>query len=93
MSNKDNTIYLNPSLDSRKSFYKKASIRTEDNKLILRSYQTDVAFIDLNTKIATVYNMYSNTTTRHIKDFLYQYGFKIGTSKEIMKMYNPNYRV
>ena len=85
------TIYLNPSLDSRKSFYKKASIRTEDNKLILRSYQTDVAYIQ--DQRAIVKGTYNPTTLRHIKEFLYQNGFKVGTSKEIMKMYNPNYRV
>ena len=59
---------LNCQYDSRKSFYNKANVRTEDNKTILTSYSTDVAYIE-NGK-AIVKGMYSNTTLRHIKEFL-----------------------
>ncbi|YP_010581987.1 hypothetical protein IM043_gp166 [Bacillus phage SPG24] len=36
---------------------------------------------------AEVFGTHSSTTLRHIKDFLYQNGFEIGTKKEIEKMY------
>ena len=37
-----------------------------------------------------VYGAYSRTTMRHIRDFLYQNGFKCNmTQKELLKEYNP----
>ena len=76
---------LMPVIDSRKSFYKKAYTLTEDDKIILLSYSTRVAEIkDGNAKI---FGTYSSTTLRHIKDFLYQNGLKIGTKKELIKWY------
>lgn len=82
---KDDPYKLKPKLDSRKSFYGKAKVRRENGVLILTSYQTDVAKIE-NGK-PTVYGLYSVTTTRHIKDFLYQNGFKAESSKQILKDY------
>lgn len=76
--------YLEPRLDSRNSFYKKAEVREESGKLILRSYSTDVAYIDLATGIPEVKGFYSQTTTRHIKDFIYQCSrFGCMSTKEI----------
>jgi hypothetical protein len=80
---------MNPSYDSRKSFYGKADIRVEGNKKILKSYSTDVAYIDLDTGKAVVNGMYSNTTLRHIKEFLKQNGFKADSWKQIEKDYSP----
>ena len=65
--------YLEPVIDSAKSFYKKAIVSQRDNDLILTSYSTEVAKIDLTTRIPEVFGFYSQTTTRHIKDFIYQY--------------------
>lgn len=76
---------LTPVLDTRKSFYKKAHVLTEDNKTILISYSTRVAEIEDGK--AKIFGTYSPTTLRHIKDFLYQNGFEIGTKKELMEMY------
>ena len=70
---------------SRKSFYKKAEIRREGNKIILRSYNTDVAYIK-NGKVV-VLGRWGNTTTRHIKEFLQQHGFKIGSGSKMLKDY------
>lgn len=79
------TKKLEPKYDSSKSFYGKAKVRREDGKLILTSYTTDVAEIE-NGK-AKVNGLYSDTTTRHIKEFLIQNGFKAENSKQIMKDY------
>ena len=39
---------LKPQYDNRKSFYKKAIVKNENNKLILISYETEVCFIENN---------------------------------------------
>lgn len=77
--------YLEPVFDSKKSFYKKAVVITEGTKKLLRSYNTIVAEID--GEEATIHGFYSSTTLRHIKDFLYQNGFEIGTKAELEEMY------
>ena len=71
--------------DSRKSFYGKANVREENGKIILRSYNTDVAYIKEGR--AVVRGMYSNTTLRHIKEFLIQHGFEADSWKQIEKDY------
>lgn len=78
---------LEPRYDSRKSFYGKAEVRDEDGKQILRSYNTDVAYIKDGK--AVVNGTYSQTTLRHIKEFLKQNGFKAETSAQILKDYSP----
>jgi hypothetical protein len=82
--NKESIYELKPS-DSHKSYYGKAIVTEEDGKKILTSYSTDVAEIE-NGK-AKVNGLYSATTTRHIKDFLRENGFKVESSKQIMKDY------
>ncbi len=79
---------LETRFDSRKSFYGKAVYG--ENSLLgdgvwLKSYDTFVARI-VDGK-AQVFGLYSATTTRHIKDFLYQHGFKVESSKQIMADY------
>jgi len=71
--------------DSHKSFYGKAHVIQKGNVKVLRSYDTDVAEIE-NGK-AKVFVLYSATTTRHIKAFLQQNGFKAESSKQIMADY------
>ena len=77
--------------DTRKSFYGKANIIEENGIKTLRSYQTDVAYIK-NGK-AFVKGQYSATTTRHIKEFLQQNGFEIGTISQILKKYIINNKI
>ncbi len=74
--------------DSRKSFYGKARVSTNpiDGDLELVSYSTRVAVIHTDGT-ASVYGTYSNTTLRHIKEFLKQHGFKADNSNQIMKDY------
>ena len=71
--------------DSRDSFYGKATIRTEGKKTILKSYSTDVAEIDHKTNKVIVYGWFSQTTGRHINEFLSQNGFNTMTKKEMEK--------
>lgn len=49
------------------------------------SYNTKVA--EIKNDKAKIFDTYSPTTLRHIKEFLYQNGFKIGTKKELMEWY------
>lgn len=76
---------LKPVIDSRKSFYKKAYTVTENDTITLLSYDTEVA--EIRDGKAKIFDTYSVTTLRHIKDFLYQNGFKIGTKKELEEWY------
>lgn len=71
--------------DSRKSFYGKANIKDDNGKLVLRSYNTDVSYIHKGN--AFVNGVYSQTTLRHIKEFLKQNGFKAENSKQILEDY------
>ncbi len=76
---------LKPRFDGRKSFYGKANVIWEGEKKILRSYSTNVCEIE-NGKVK-IYGFYSSTTLRHIKDFLYQNGFEVGSKKQLEKLY------
>jgi len=77
---------LSCNYDSRKSFYGKATvIEEEDGRVTLRSYTTNVAYIE-NDK-AYVRGSYSVTTIRHIKEFLKQYNFLADTQAQILKDY------
>lgn len=73
------TVTLNPSSDqTQKSFYGKAHVEESDHKAELISYRTNVATItyDANNHphLERIVQS-SDTTTRHIKAFLDQYGF------------------
>lgn len=82
---------LSPQNDSRASFYGKAQvIERDDLGLIeLQSYTTIVAKI-IDGK-PEVYGTYSQTTLRHIKEFLLQNGFKAENSKQIMADYGVSH--
>ena len=84
------TYYLEPKYDSRKSFYKKAWVRENDNNTIdLISYATLVATINKNVIPITCHinGIYSATTLRHIKEFLRQNDIPCGSKKDIINMY------
>lgn len=77
--------------DIRKSFYGKARVVEEKiengTTLKLYSYGTLVATIDA-IKNRTIYNYlgkYSQTTTRHQKEFFKQYGLSDKEIKELFK--------
>lgn len=75
------TYNLEPIYDTRKSFYEKAKIVIYNNIIDLVSYNTVVARIE-DGKIK-VFGWYSQTTARHINEFLKQNGFKSMTKKEM----------
>lgn len=72
--------------DTHKSFYKKAIVfKMNNGDKHLVSYSTVVASI-VDSKVI-VNGTYSNTTLRHIKEFLYQNGFEVGTKSFIENNY------
>lgn len=73
--------FLFPQYDARKSFYKKAKILSYDGNLYLQSYNTIVAKNE-GGKI-DVFGWYSQTTARHINEFLKQNGCDTMTKKEM----------
>lgn len=81
---------LNARFDSAKSFYGKAQVLENEQQEIkvLKSYNTFVCVIKGNH--AFISDTYSSTTLRHIKEFLKQNGFKVGTKQELLKMYSVN---
>ena len=74
------TIY-----DSRNSFYGKAKVELDENQIILYSYGTLVAFIE--NDVAYITGHYSQTTMRHIREFLLQNGFVAINKKQMMEDY------
>ena len=81
------TTYLKPVYDSRKSFYNKAIVEENEKEIVLYSYNTKVAVIDKASNNCKIAGTYSNTTLRHIKEFLLQNNFSCGSKKEIEEMY------
>lgn len=76
---------LEPIYSNVKSFYGKAKVLRENGVIMLQSYSTIVATIE-NGK-AHINGWYSATTTRHIKEFLQQMGFEVGTKAQLEKLY------
>lgn len=79
---------LTPIYSSQKSFNGKALIETSQGVKKLYSYNTLVA--EIKNSQAFVYNTQSNTTVKHIKEFLLQSGFKAENKKQIEKDYCNN---
>mgnify|MGYP007022639793 CR=1 FL=1 len=89
--------------DARKSFGGKATVGIEDGQTDLYSYGTKVVTIDneheddpngiyaLPQKV-TLHPMWdsSDTTLRHVKEFLTQYGYRAGTLAEIREQYEQD---
>jgi hypothetical protein len=76
---------LSAQYDARNSFYGKAHVLETPEGEYLKSYNTIVAFIPKGGK-PVVYGTYSNTTLRHIKEFLRQNGFRALNIDEIRKL-------
>lgn len=89
----NNLIYLydlDCRYDRQKSFYGKARIfRNDAGSIFLMSYSTIVAEVQDATITedgrhhAIVYDWYSNTTSRHVNEFLRQHGFNAMNKKEM----------
>jgi hypothetical protein len=73
--------------DSRKSFGGKAHVETyPDGSVSLISYTTRVATIPADGK-PVVFGTYSNTTLRHIREFLLQHGYRAESKSQIVADY------
>ncbi len=72
--------------DSRKSFYGKAQVEQEGDSIKLYSYNTLVC--EIKQGKAQIKGFYSQTTLRHIKEFLLQNGFKVVNKGQLEKDYN-----
>ena len=80
---------MEPKYDSRASFYNKAHVIEEDDgSITLLSYNTPVARITKSGE-AELLPMWdsSQTTLRHVKEFLQQYGYNVGSKSQLAKMY------
>ena len=71
---------LQPIYSNVKSFYGKAKIIRERDTIKLQSYNTIIA--EIKNGRLHINGFYSATSTRHLKEFLKQNGFKNGTKKE-----------
>ena len=68
---------LTPYYDHCKSFYGKAHILDCGNKFVLRSYETNVAYVDKKTKsLHRLWSDWSATTGRHVNEFSHQFAGK-----------------
>ena len=84
---------LLPIYDSRKSFYNKAIVEEESSIKKLYSYNTLVCILSNNDIILNdavdQSLLFSNTTLRHIKEFLKQYYYNNDldiTKKDLLKL-------
>ena len=84
---------LSPQHDARKSFYGKAHVVTDDDGTqILYSYNTPVIELkDGKVKLLPMWDS-SQTTLRHVKEFLKQNGFSAGSKGEIARLYGESLR-
>ena len=75
---------LAPKFDSRKSFYGKAKIRLDGDRQVLLSYDTPVAFIEPD-RLPVMLDDWdsSQTTLRHVKEFLKQNDFTADTLEQM----------
>lgn len=78
---------LRPQYDSRQSFYGKAQVDTGDKNDKNKLYSYDTLVAEIKDGKPVVYGTYSQTTLRHIKDWLKQNGFKAENSKQIINDY------
>ncbi len=76
---------LQPIYCRQKSFYGKAKIQKDNNSIKLISYATTVA--EIKNGQVKIFGWYSVTTTKHIKEFLAQNGFTVGTKAQLEKLY------
>ena len=74
--------------DARQSFYGKAKVVVDKGCKTLYSYDTKVAQINRKGELKLFpYWDYSQTTMRHVKEFMRQNGFRVDTVAQIRKEY------
>jgi len=78
-------IELNPIYSDQKSFHGKAQIEKTATGKRLYSYNLLVA--EIVNHDAVVYNLQSDSTLRHVKEFLKQAGYPATNKKQIINDY------
>ena len=84
----ESLYYLKPENDRAQSFYNKATVEVKDDgRKVLYSYNTPV--VEIKDRKVSLLDMWdsSMTTLRHVREFLQQEGFKVGSKAEMSKMY------
>lgn len=69
MANATHSVAALEPIDSRKSFYGKAFVINDNDKMYCKSYETIVAEYDKESDMITIHGYYSQTTARHIRSF------------------------
>lgn len=83
--------YLEPMYINQKSFYKKAKVSEFLGKLTLISYETPVCTLDKDT--IHLNGLYSQTTLRHIREFLKQHDYKFKNNPAYAALIANNYDI
>lgn len=90
---------LVPKYDSRKSFYGKAKVVEDSGTISLISYKScicKIATVGLDDVEVTIFDIpnynggsltFSNTSLRHLKEFLKQNGLRADSKKQILNDY------
>ena len=92
--NEEPVYDLKSRYDARDSFYGKARVDDrEDGSKVLYSYNTPVCMITKDGEVKLLRKGYlgwfsSQTTLRHVKEFLKQHGKEVGTKAQLNKMYH-----
>lgn len=83
MKTQDRIYELGVIHSTQASFYGKARVIERGNRIVLRSYSTEVCELDANTLEIKKIGYYSPTTQRHINEFLMQHGHEKMTKKQV----------
>lgn len=73
--------------DARNSFHGKAMVEITDTEKVLYSYNTKVCMITDKVVLFNVPQLWSDTTTRHIKEFLKQNDYRADSKAQILADY------
>ena len=82
---------LQPKKTKQKSYYGKARVIFFNGVVTLYSYETQV--VTIKNGEVTLYNtdLYSVTTLKHVKDFLYQNNIFVATKKDLLNNFKIVY--
>lgn len=85
-----NEALLEPEFSGRKSFYGKARVNDDESgNKVLRSYDTDIMkIVDGNIEMLCGEDALTQTTLRHIREFLQQNGIEPLTRKQLVDLIN-----
>lgn len=81
-------LELKPQIINQRSFYGKATVKRKKDKKVLFSYSTKIAIYENGyLEIVCHESELSNTTMRHLREFINLCGLEGGTKKEILAKY------